>query len=179
MREALAAGVLEGAEPRAGEPDFVFTRVFAAPRELLFRAMTEAAHLGRWFGPAGMGLRVVSSELRPGGQFRYAMTGGPADLFGRFVYREVTAPARLAYVVSFTDEAGAPVRHPLSPGWPLEVLSVLTLTELDGRTLLFARSLPLHAPLEERQTFLAGHPSMGQGVGGMYDRLDAYLTTLG
>jgi uncharacterized protein YndB with AHSA1/START domain len=177
MRERASAHVLEGVDSGSSDADFVFNRVFEAPRDLLFRVMTESAHLTRWFGPAGMGLRVVSSELRPGGQLRYAMKPGPAEMFGRFEYREVVAPERLVYVVSFTDEHFAPVRHPMSKTWPLEVLATSTLTELNGRTLLCGRSVPIRANEEELRTFREGHQSMIQGFKGTYDQLDEYLKT--
>jgi uncharacterized protein YndB with AHSA1/START domain len=177
MRERASAQVLEGVGSGSSDADFVLTRVFEAPRELLFRVITESAHLTRWFGPAGMGLRVVSSELRPGGQLRYAMKPGPAELYGRVVYREVIAPERLVSVVSFTDEHFVPVRHPMSKTWPLEVLAISTLTELNGRTLLYGRSVPIHAKEEEIRTFREGHLSMVQGFKGTYDQLDEYLKT--
>jgi uncharacterized protein YndB with AHSA1/START domain len=178
MRECVSAAVLEGVVPDSGEDDFVLTRVLAAPRDLVFRVMTEPEHLSRWFGPAGMGLSVVSSELWPGGQLRYAMNPGPARMHGRFVYREVVPPARLAYVVSFTDDHFTPVRHPMSKTWPLEVLAINTLTELGGKTLLFGRSIPIHAAEADRETFRGGHRSMVEGFRGTFDQLDDYLRTM-
>lgn len=175
MRERASAEVLEGATPGTDADDFVVLRAFQAPREAMFRALTEPAQLERWFGPAGMGLRVVASELRPGGWMRYAMKPGPAEMYGRFVYRLVLAPEKLGYVVSFTDAEGAPTRHPASATWPLEVLAIVTLTELRGRTLLCARSFPIHASDDERRTFREGHAGMAKGFAGTYDQLDAHL----
>lgn len=178
MRERASAEVLEGVLPGTEEDDFVVLRAFEAPREQMFRVLTEPAHLEKWFGPAGMGLRVIQSELRPGGWMRYAMKPGPDEMYGRFVYRLVLAPERLAYVVSFTDAAGEPTRHPLSATWPLEVLAIATLTEHQGKTLLCARSIPIRAEGEERRTFRQGHGGMTQGFRGTYDQLDQYLRAL-
>lgn len=177
MREQVPASVLEGVDPST-DADFVITRVFAAPRELLFRVMTEPEHLGKWFGPAGMAFRVVSSDLRPGGEFRYAMKAGANELFGKFVYREVKAPERVSYVVSFTDANGAPVRHPMSATWPLEVLAVNSLAEHGGKTVFMGRSMPIHCGAVDRETFRGGHAGMVGGFKGTYDNLDAYLATL-
>lgn len=176
MRERVTPEVLDRAV--SDEADFVITRVFEAPRALLFKVMTEPEHLGKWFGPKGMDLRVVSSALKPGGEFRYAMKAGPNELFGKFGYREVTPPSRLVYVVSFTDDAGRPVRHPMSKTWPLEVLAINSLAELGNKTAFFGRSIPLRATDEERQTFRAGHAGMVGGFKGTYDQLDEYLKTL-
>ena len=178
MRERASAEVLEGVPPGTEADDFVVVRAFEAPREQMFRVLTEPAHLEKWFGPAGMGLRVIQSELRPGGWMRYAMKPGPDEMYGRFVYRLVLAPERLAYVVSFTDAAGEPARHPMSATWPLEVLAIATLTEHQGKTLLCARSIPIHVTDEERRTFRQGHEGMTQGFAGTYDQLDQYLRAL-
>jgi uncharacterized protein YndB with AHSA1/START domain len=171
MRESIPAAVLEGATS-ASEADFVITRVLPAKREAVFRALTEPLQMEKWFGPPAATVHVVASDLRPGGQLRYAM---PPNSYGRFVYREVTAPKRLAYVVSFADESFQPVRHPMSNTWPLEVLAIATLTELDGKTVLFSRSLPIHASDTDVRTFRAGHAGMVQGWKGAYDRFDQYL----
>jgi uncharacterized protein YndB with AHSA1/START domain len=178
MRERAGESVLEGAAHATDEQDFVIVRVFDAPRALVYRAMTEAERLAKWFGPVGMGLRVVVSDPRPGGQFRYAMQAGPNEMCGRFVYREAKEPERLAYVVSFTDSAFEPVRHPMSDQWPLEVLAIASLTELDRRTLLVSRSLPIHAQPHERALFLEGRSGMLAGTHGMYDHFAEYLATL-
>lgn len=175
MRERTSAEVLEGVAAGTDADDFVVLRAFDAPREVVFAALTDPAHLAKWFGPAGMGLRVISSELRPGGWMRYAMKPGPTEMYGRFVYRLVLAPERLAYVVSFTDEQGEPIRHPASNSWPLEVLAIATLTEHGGKTLLCSRSMPIHASDEERRTFVGGHAGMVKGFQGTYDQLDAHL----
>ncbi|MBI1949288.1 MAG: SRPBCC domain-containing protein [Deltaproteobacteria bacterium] len=175
LRERWPAELLEGVEPGTEADDFVLLRVVDAPRELVFRALTETEHLTRWFGPAGMGLRVLSNQLRPAGMLRYAMKPGPEESYGRFVYRRVHAPDQLAYVVSFTDAGGEPIRHPLAATWPLEVLALVTLTAHGERTLLSTRSMPIHADEAERATFRAGHDGMVKGFSGTYVQLDAHL----
>jgi uncharacterized protein YndB with AHSA1/START domain len=179
MREHASPAVVEGVAAGSDEDDFVIERVFDAPRDLLFEVLTDPAHLTRWFGPAGMGLRVVSSELRPGGELRYAMKPGPTEMYGKFVYREIVPPKRLAYVVSFADEHFSPIRHPMSKTWPLHVLAISTLVELDGKTVYYGRSIPIYATPEERRTFRDGHKSMVMGFKGTYDQLEEYLKTLG
>jgi uncharacterized protein YndB with AHSA1/START domain len=174
MRESVPPSVLEGVTADT-QADFVLTREFAAPRELLFHALTEPEHLCRWFGPPGVRTRIVSSDLRRGGQLRYAMQLPSGETFGRAVYRDIEAPARLANVVSFTDKKFAPVRHPLSHTWPLEVLGIAALTEHDGKTVLFSRSIPIHASDADVATFREDHAGMVQGWKGAYDQLDEYL----
>ncbi|HWG46097.1 MAG TPA: SRPBCC family protein [Gemmataceae bacterium] len=182
MLEGMEAGwtqSLERLEERVtntAEQEFTFTRVFDAPRDLVFKAWTEAERLTHWWGPKGCSIQVRKLDLRPGGIFLYSMrVPDGREMWGKFVYREIAAPERLVFVVSFTDEAGNPVRHPMSPTWPLEVLSTLTFAEHEGRTTLTMQAIPLHASELERETFEAGHESMRMGWGGSLDQLAEYL----
>ena len=58
---------------------------------------------------------------------RHARSGDGHVIWAKFVYREIAAPQRLVWVHSFSDEAGGLTRHPLSPTWPLELLTTVTL----------------------------------------------------
>ena len=60
-------------DPALAPRAFEFERTFEAPRDLVFRAWTEAEHLGHWWGPKGMTVRVLSADVRPGGIFHYSM----------------------------------------------------------------------------------------------------------
>ena len=167
-------------QPVSESEVFVLNRTFDASPELLWAVLTEAQHIGQWFGPAGTKLIVKSLDFKPGGVFLYgmAMPGG-VTMWGKWVFREIDAPKSLSYVVSFCNEAGVPVRHPMAPLWPLEVLAVQTLTPADGgKTLLSSRSWPINATAEERAVFTAGHASMQMGFGGTFAQLDAYLATI-
>jgi uncharacterized protein YndB with AHSA1/START domain len=160
-------------------PELVITRQLEAPRDLVWKAWTDAQDLSHWWGPKGCKLRVVSLELRPGGVFHYAMQFRPGqETFGRFVYREIAPPERLVYVSSFSDAEGGITRAPfpqLRQSWPLEVLNTLTLTEADGRTTLTLRGSPINATQAELETFAGMFDSMRQGFGGTFDELSAYL----
>lgn len=155
---------------------FKITRTFDAPRELVFKAWTESDQLAQWWGPKGMKVSVHKLELRPEGTFLYSMqTPDGKSMWGKFVYREIIAPERIVFVVSFTDEKGNPIRHPLSATWPLEVLSTLTLTEQDGKTTIQMEGVPINATEEERKTFQDGHAGMQQGWTGTMDQLADFL----
>ena len=159
--------------------EFVITRVFKAPRDLVFKTMTETRHLQKWWGPKGCTIEVTKHEPRAGGVFHYRMVFlNGFDMWGKFQYREIIAPERIVYVNSFADADGNITRHPGSPDWPLEMLITTTLAEQGGKTVLTVRSQPINASEAERQVFLAGHASMQQGYGGMYDQYEAYLATL-
>jgi uncharacterized protein YndB with AHSA1/START domain len=170
------AAFVEGAAPSGG-PWFIFTRVFDAPRELVFKAWTERERLREWWGPKGFAIEPGKLELRPGGAFHYRMRAPDGrEIWGRFVYREIGPPERIVFVNSFSDADGGLTRNPWMPTWPLEVLNVLTLTERDGTTTLTLNGHPINATDEERTTFEAGLAAMQNGFAGTFDQLAAYLT---
>ena len=163
----------------AGDVDFRLTRIFHAPRALVFRTMSETDHLQHWWGPRGCRIEVASHKPRPGGMFHYCMHfPGGFDMWGRFIYREILAPERIVFVNGFADAAANAASNPMSPNWPMEMLNTILLAEQDGKTVLSLLSQPINATDLERDTFKAGHASMQQGFDGMYDHYEDYLTTL-
>jgi len=156
--------------------EFVITRVFDAPRERVWKAWTEAERLKQWWGPKGFTVSHCTVDLRPGGVMHYCLRSPDGhDMWGKFVYREIVKPEKLVFVVSFSDEKGGLVRHPMHAKWPMELLSTLTLAKHEGRTTLTLQWSPLSATDSERETFDAGHASMQQGWGGTFDQLADYL----
>lgn len=161
------------------EEEFVISRTFDAPRDLVWKAWTSAEALAQWWGPKGADLRVIKLDFRPGGIFHYAMVCPPSqDMYGRLIYREVKAPERLAFVSSFSDAEGGITRAPfpqLQGKWPLEVLNIMTLTEQEGTTTMSLRGGPINATEEERKIYAGMRDSMRQGFGGSFAKLDDYL----
>ncbi len=158
---------------------FVISRVFNAPRELVWKAFTDPEHMKHWWGPKGAVILDYKMDLRPGGINHYGMRYGGQDMWGKFVYREIVAPERLVFVNSFADEKGGLTRHPLSKDpWPLEMLSTLTFTEQNGKTTLTIEWVPINSTQEERDTFEKGRDGMKQGWTGTLDQLENYLAKL-
>ncbi len=163
----------------ASSKDFVISRVFDAPRDLLWKCFTEPERMKQWWGPKGVKVVKAKMDLRPGGTYHYGMeTPDGKVMWGKFVYREIVPPSKLVFINSFSDEDGGLTRHPMSASWPLEMLSVFTFEEQQGgKTKFTIRWSPHNATAEEQQTFDAGHTSMTQGWGGTLDQLAAYLAT--
>ena len=165
-------------QTRTKSSDFVISRVFDAPRELVWTCFTDASHMKHWWGPKGFTVIAAKLDLRVGGTFHYGMMapdGSP--MWGKFVFREIKAPERMVFVNSFSDEAGGTTRHPLHLAWPLELLTTFTFEDLPGgKTRFTTRWQPLDATVEEQKTFDANHDSMRQGWTGTLDHLTAYLT---
>ena len=92
-----------------------------------------------------------------------------------FIYREIIAPERLVFIVSFSDEKGGVTRHPWSPNWPLETLSTVTFEAHGGKTKITVRWIPHAATELERKTFEDGRDGMTQGWTGTFDQFADYL----
>ncbi|MGH9455837.1 MAG: SRPBCC family protein [Terriglobia bacterium] len=160
----------------SGERELVITRVFDAPRALVWQAFAESDRLARWWGPKGFTMLVRTLDFRPGGVFLYSMRSPEGQImWGKFVYRDIQAPERIVFVSAFADEGGNITRAPFSLTWPLEVLNTLTLSEADDKTIVTLRGGPINATEEERETFWKAQESLRQGFAGTFDKLAAYL----
>ncbi len=110
----------------AGEPIIVMTRVYDAPRELVWQTMTQAKHVRRWWGGPGFSNPVCEMDVRPGGLWNHVMRFPDGrELNLAFVFLEVEKPARLLW--QHTDygrrKDGLPVVH-----------TTVTLDDLGGKT---------------------------------------------
>ena len=143
--------------------DIVMTRVFTAPRALVFEALTTPALLKQWLlGPPGWEMVICEVDLRVGGAYRYAWkreaTGKTMAMGGLF--QEVVAPERLVATERFDD-----------PWYPGAGLSTTVLVERDGMTTL--TNTVRYESRATRDTVLQS--GMESGVAVSYDRLEALL----
>jgi uncharacterized protein YndB with AHSA1/START domain len=176
MRTAKAA-TQNTTAANAADQEFVITRVFDAPRELVWKAWTDPERMKHWWGPKGFKAIASKMDLRPGGTYHYGLRAPDGStMWGKFVYREIVRPERIVLVSSFSDEAGNVTRHPMAPTWPRQMLSTFLFAEQDGGTAVTVKWSPLDADETERATFQSGHSSMQQGWTGTMDQLAAYLT---
>src|SRR5690606_25340372 len=111
------------AEP--GKHDLVLTREFDAPRALVFRAMTAPELVARWWGHEPFATTVEALDARPGGSWRFTMTGEGTEPMSHYGYFHVVdAPAQVVYTYEFS-------------GMPGHIgLVTATLEERDGKTFL-------------------------------------------
>src|SRR5882757_8113631 len=90
-----------------GDREIVLTRVFDAPRRLVFDAFSKPDLLKRWFGPRGWSLVVCEVDLKVGGSFRFVLRGPDGrDMGMRGVYREIVPLERSVHMESFDDFPG-------------------------------------------------------------------------
>jgi uncharacterized protein YndB with AHSA1/START domain len=154
--------------------EFIITRSFAASRERLWEAWTDPAQMAQWLGPKGTTGTTLAVDLTQGGLLHWRMDGADGStMWGRAVYREVSAPARLVYVQSFSDAAGEIARAPFFGGrWPLEMLTVVMFEEDGaGGTQVTLTWSPLNAEADEQANFVSNIPSMQGGWGNSFDQL--------
>ena len=118
-----------------GGNEIVVTRVFDAPRELVFSMWTSAEHLGHWWGPRGFTITTHAIDVRPGGAWEFVMHGPDGrDYKNRIVYAEIDPPDRLAY------------QHVSGPFFDAEA----TFTDRGGKTEVTVRMTFATAELRER-----------------------------
>ena len=155
--------------------------MFDAPRELVWSCFTEPERMKQWWGPKGSTIVASNMDLRVGGAYHGAMRDPAGNvMWAKFVYREIVPPGLLVWEHSFSDAGDGLTRHPLSPTWPLKMLTRVTIEEAaGGKTKLTLRWSPLDASEEEQQTFAAAHPGMQGGWTGTFDQLADYLARAG
>ena len=144
--------------------EIVMTRVFAAPRNLVFDAWTNPELVRRWLlGPPGWTMPVCEIDLRVGGAYRFEWLGQDGTVMGMGgVYREIVIPERIVNTQLFDrDWTGG------------ETLGTLLLTEQGGKTTLTNKVL--YSSREARDGAL--RTRMAEGVEAGYARLDEILVS--
>ncbi len=141
--------------------EIVLTRVFDAPRQMVFDAFTKPELLKRWFGPHGWSLVVCEVDLKVGGTFRFVLRGPDGNDMGmRGVYREIVAPERSVHMESFDD-------------YPGESQVTAVFVEQGGRTTMTATVL---YPSQEIRDIVI-KSGMEHGAAESYDKLAELLVS--
>ena len=156
--------------------NFVIVRTFKAPKEVVFRAFSEAEALAQWWGPVGMPIQVVAFDFKPKGIFHFKMEGNGEVMWAIFVYGNIICPDLIEFTNSFSDENGRICRAPFHPAWPLEIYNELTFTEDNSITTLTLKGYPVNATDEEAALYYSFAENMKQGFGATFDQLENYLS---
>jgi uncharacterized protein YndB with AHSA1/START domain len=152
-------GTLQVTTPTDNE--IVLTRVFDAPRHLVWDAFTQPELLKKWFGPRGWSLSVCEVDLRVGGGFRFVLRGPDGNEMGmRGVYRELSRPGRSVHVETFDD-------------YPGESIVTAVFTEQNGKTTLTAT---VEYPSREIRDIVIS-TGMEHGAAESYDKLAELLAS--
>jgi uncharacterized protein YndB with AHSA1/START domain len=142
--------------------EVVMTRIFEAPRNLVFDALTKPSLLKRWYGPKGWSLEVCEIDLKVGGAWRFVVRRPDGKAIGqRGIYREIVAAERLVNTERWDD-------------WdPGETLATTVLAEQFGKTTL--TSTLLFPSREVRDTVLKS--GLERGAAENYDKLAEMLAS--
>lgn len=148
-----------------GEREVVMTRVFNAPRRMVFDAMTKPEDIQQWLlGPDGWTMPVCEVDFRVGGSYHWVWRHSDGREMGvSGVYREIVPPERIVHTEAFDQ-----------PWYPGEAVITTVLKEDGGRTMFQANIA--YFSREVRDGALKS--GMEKGVARSYERLDEVLATL-
>lgn len=147
-----------------GDKEIILSRVFDAPRRLVYEAMTNPEHVRRWWCCfEGFTMTVCEIDLRVGGKYRYVMVGPDGNEVGfNGVYREIAPAERVVHTEIFEP-------FPDSPS-----VVTMTLEERDGKT--HYRAHIVHDSREARDAHIAS--GMEGGANLALDRLEEIARSL-
>ena len=150
------------ADSKAPTRDLTMTRVFDAPRALVFKAWTDPDHAMNWWGPRHHPAVHIEMDVRPGGAWRHCLrsTETGKDLWHGGVFREVVAPERLVFTFAWEEEGER----------GLETVVTVTFVERDGKTRMTFHQTPFQSGGERD-----GHQG---GWASTFDRLVEHLAQL-
>lgn len=155
---------------------FTMSHIFRAPRQKVWDAWTRPEQIARWFGPKGSTMTIVSADVRPGGMVHSHMDlPDGTRIWAKFVYREVTAPSRLVWEHSFSDEHANVVASPFGGEWPAVLINTVIFEDAGDDTRVRLISEPFEATAAEAAEFGAAMPSMTGGWGGSFEVLEGWL----
>ena len=159
--------------PMNSDRELVITRIFDAPRDLVFKVWTEPEHIAKWWGPKGFTTRVEEMDVRPGGRSRYVMVGPDGNEYPvEGVFREVVPPERIVTSDEFGEDYETKGED---DDLPRGMVLTATFEALGDKTKLTLRIL--HGSAEDRRK----HEEMGvvAGWNSSFDCLDDYLLKIG
>lgn len=111
--------------------EIVITRIFNAPRDLVFQAFTDPRHVDHWYGPRGFTTKTSAMDLKVGGAWHFVMRHDQHGEFkNRVVYQQIVRPERLQY----THDSGV-------DGDPSAFEVTVTFEETSGKTKVTMRSV--------------------------------------
>lgn len=148
---------------RAEGSELEFSRVFRAPRELIWTAYTTSEHVARWWGPRGCIADPCTVDFRVGGTWHYCLRFGEGEeSWGRAVYQEIVQHERIVYSENRSDAA--------ANAYPPAIVISLNFTDVAEGTLLSA-----HGAFESADA-LQSTLEMGllEGTDSTLDRLEEY-----
>ena len=157
--------------------EYVFDRIFDAPRVMVWRAWTEPELLARWYGP-GVETIIHGFDLKPGGAWLNEMRWGDKSDRSKMVFQEVVPEERLVWHHSSTDADWNIVTNPMMADWPRVLLTTVTFEDQGAQTKVRLTMVPLDATEAEIACFAGAMAGMDKGWGSGAVILDEILAEL-
>lgn len=111
--------------------EIVISRVFDAPRELVWEAWANPEHVAQWWGPDGFTTTITKMDFRVGGRFRLAMCAPDGNSYPCVgLFREIVELERIVF------DSAADESHPCGAGLPPRSVVTVSFTEQGGKTRL-------------------------------------------
>ncbi|MCZ4094434.1 SRPBCC family protein [Sinorhizobium psoraleae] len=144
------------APSRKQEIALTITRVFAAPRSLVFKVWTATEHLARWWGPKDFTVPSITADFREGGTWRSCIRSPEGqDYWAHGTYREIVPASRIVFTFTWEEEDA------------MDTLITVTFDEVESGTRLTFHQAPFPT-IESRDSHM-------EGWGECMDRLLAYV----
>jgi uncharacterized protein YndB with AHSA1/START domain len=159
---------------------FSISRVFNAPRSLVFDCWVNPSHFEKWgLLPAGCTASLRHADVRPGGYYLVEQHGPDgAHLFVKFGFREINPIDRLVFVTSICSEEGEIVNNPFVPSWPRSLLTTVAFEDAEQGTRVSVLWEPLDAADDEIEFFVKNMKIGHAGWSQTFDRLTHVLEEL-
>jgi uncharacterized protein YndB with AHSA1/START domain len=162
----LDAGLVAAAGAGASLYELSITRVFDAPRKLVYEGFSNPDHARQWMGPRGFVATHFEQDFRPGGKWRACLHQTEAwkdhtlpDLWQGGVFKEIVPPEHLVYTFAWEGQGDQPTR---------ETVITIDLTELDGNR----TKMDFHQAFFDSVEWRDGHNT---GWNSGFDRLNDYV----
>ncbi|WP_224095703.1 SRPBCC family protein [Nostoc sp. MS1] len=149
----------------------MITRVFNAPRELVWKVWTDPKHVEQWWGPKGFTTRVIEMDLRPGGQWHFVMIGADGTQYPcKGIFQEVVPQERIVA----TDEFDEGFEKVINVDLPQTMVTTTIFSEEQGKTKL--TMVIVHQSADDRRK----HEQMGviAGWNSSFDCLEEFLAKI-
>jgi uncharacterized protein YndB with AHSA1/START domain len=150
------------------ERELVITRIFDAPRELVWKAWTDPEYLMRWWGPKDFTSPVCKMDFRVGGKYLFCMCSPEGqEYWSTGTYKEIVPLERIVCTDSFADEKGNVIHASqlgmLGDNWPLELHVTIIFEDLGVKTKMILKHVGIPSGQIEEMT--------GEGWNGSFDKL--------
>lgn len=159
--------------------DFIITREFEAPRNLVWKTWTDKEHLSKWMSPVGFDMSFKKFEFKVGGEILFSQSSSDGIvMWAKWDIREIEINKKLVMLITVSDKNGHPSIHSMVSTWPQKMLATTTFNEKNGNTIVNLKWTPYEADEEALATFNGSLEGMSQAWSETFTVLESYLDSI-